>query len=88
MNQLLVDAMQAHWIDFISDGCAEATSTCGVGEDEMTVYGRDPREGMMRLQADSEFVERERRFDVLERDRHATERLWQVLCGRSDSMRR
>ena len=42
----------------------------------------------MRLQADSEFVERERRFDVLERDRHATKRLWPVLCGRSISMRR
>jgi hypothetical protein len=88
VNQLLVDTMQALWIDFISDGCAEATSTCSVGEDEMTVYGRDPRVRKMKLQAGSEFVERERRFDVLERDRHATGRLWQVLCGRSVSMRR
>lgn len=80
-NQVLVEAMQKHWIDFIWDGCRSRTSECGVKEDEITVYGKDRIAVVKSLKMDEECLERERRFELLGRDLAGMRRLWGILGG-------
>lgn len=80
-NRDLVLAMQTHWIDFIWDGCRGETSMCGSKEDEVTVYGRNRKAVVRKTREDPEWLQRERRFELLARDPEGTRRLWEMLSG-------
>ena len=80
-NQALVEAMQQHWIDFIWDGCQPETSTYGVREDKITVYGRDRTRTVRKLNEDPECIERAKRLELLAQDPAGVRTLWGMLSG-------
>lgn len=80
-NLDLVEAMQRHWIDFIWDGCKPETSSCGVKEDEITVYGKDRVAIVKSLKEDPESLENERRYELLAKDPAGMKRLFGMLSG-------
>lgn len=80
-NQDLVEAMQRHWIDFIWDGCKPETSKCGVKEDEITVYRKDRTAIAKNMHKDPEYLEREKRLELLAQDPARMKTLWGTICG-------